>query len=167
MLWQLVTAGATSVTLADREEKHFALDPKCCTEKTHPNNCWSPLTDLSWVVHHVGPRAVRCMFRTDIQAGYYQLRQPTQRPDARRCLSAEALSALLPGDDIGNDADSVQNACAPVPTAEPAASSEAYEPRRDWPLPSLCGCVYTPPAHPGQPKPGSPMQEGADGPSLH
>lgn len=46
-LWQLVMIGATSVTLADRDEAHFSLDPKCCTEKSHPNNCWSPLGDTT------------------------------------------------------------------------------------------------------------------------
>lgn len=164
-LWQLVIMGLTSVTIADREESHFALDPKCCTEKTHPNNCWSPLTSSTWVVHHVGPRAVRCMFRTDIENGYYVQQRPRQL-DPRKCLSSEALSELTPGDDAGGGVDGVRQACAQTMEVEPLQDPEAYEPSSIISLPSLCGCVRTPPPHPDQPKPG-PLFEGKEGPRLH
>jgi hypothetical protein len=66
-VWQLVhERGLTSATFFDDDEKHFALDPKCCTEKSHPNNCWNPLKDNTFVVHHVNATAVRCMYERDI-----------------------------------------------------------------------------------------------------
>jgi len=166
-LWQLVVLGITSVTLADNEEARFALDPKCCTEKSHPNNCWSPLSDGTWIVHHVGPRAIRCMFRTDLEAGYY-LPRGAQAQSERQCFATAGLAHLLPSDDsIGGPDGAPPQPCAPWVAAAPVPEwAWAYDPKRSDALPSQCGCVYTAPPHPGQPVPG-PMYEGADGPRLH
>ena len=30
-------------TISDMLEERYAMDAKCCTEESHPNNCWSPL----------------------------------------------------------------------------------------------------------------------------
>ena len=35
-LFQLVTLKATTVTIVDKDQDHFAMDAKCCTEQTHP-----------------------------------------------------------------------------------------------------------------------------------
>lgn len=164
-LWQILMSGITSVTLADREEASFALDPKCCTEKTHPNNCWSPLGPLTWVVHHVGPKAVRCMWRTDLEAGYYRPVQPPP-PDGRQCLSAFALTMLAPGDDSTVGIDAAPHPCQLQVAAAPQPEPQVYEPKRSEALPSLCGCVHTPPPHPDRPIPG-PMREGPSGPTLY
>lgn len=46
-LWQLIfERELTSVTLLDNDEARYAMDGKCCTEASHPNNfgCRSPTT---------------------------------------------------------------------------------------------------------------------------
>lgn len=164
-LWQLVVMGVTSVTYADRYEAHFALDPKCCTEKTHPNNCWSPLGDATWIVHHVGPINVRCMFQTDMETGYYlpRLVQPTNE---RQCMATAAFSFL--DETVGIPGGASPDPCSQYVAASPHPDfAAAYDPGRHVPLPSLCNCVHTPPPHPGQPLPGGPLYEGANGPRLN
>jgi len=53
-LWQLTyDRKVTSVTIFDRDEDHFAMDAKCCTEATHPNNCWLPLNETPCDVNRV------------------------------------------------------------------------------------------------------------------
>ena len=64
-LFQLVILRATTVTIVDKDQDRFAMDAKCCTEQTHPNNCWAPLRADTWIVHHVDPETIRCMARVD------------------------------------------------------------------------------------------------------
>eukprot|EP00927_Polykrikos_kofoidii_P051699 TRINITY_DN45499_c0_g1_i1.p1 TRINITY_DN45499_c0_g1~~TRINITY_DN45499_c0_g1_i1.p1 ORF type:complete len:650 (-),score=66.32 TRINITY_DN45499_c0_g1_i1:38-1696(-) len=55
-----------SLTLDDFDNRVFAMEPSC-----HPN-LWSKMTNRTWVIHHVSPKQIRCMWDADIQAGYYQ-----------------------------------------------------------------------------------------------
>eukprot|EP00929_Paragymnodinium_shiwhaense_P081396 TRINITY_DN42570_c0_g2_i1.p1 TRINITY_DN42570_c0_g2~~TRINITY_DN42570_c0_g2_i1.p1 ORF type:complete len:595 (-),score=113.40 TRINITY_DN42570_c0_g2_i1:63-1847(-) len=54
-----------SITLDDFDNKVFAMEPSC-----HPN-LWSRITNRTWVIHHVGPEVIRCMWDIDWRAGYY------------------------------------------------------------------------------------------------
>lgn len=54
-----------SITLDDFDNKVFAMEPSC-----HPN-LWSKITKRTWVIHHVSPEQIRCMWSADVQAGYY------------------------------------------------------------------------------------------------
>lgn len=155
-LWQLVFDRLlTSVTLLDVDEPRFAMDAKCCTEQTHPNNCWLPLTDGTWIVHHASPKIIRCMFANDIAAGMYAVVQPAaDGAPERLALVAEMLA---------HDSN-VRSALAPNAAAVAVRKPDAW----DGPMPDLCDCVYTPPPHPGQPKPSKgPMTEFSNGPRLY
>mmetsp|Transcript_89162 Transcript_89162/g.277182 ORF Transcript_89162/g.277182 Transcript_89162/m.277182 type:complete len:615 (-) Transcript_89162:56-1900(-) len=149
-LWQLAfERDGTSVTLLDTDEPHFAMDAKCCTEATHPNNCWLPLTAETWIVHHVSPQTLRCMFAKDVAAGLYRPGPPAGRLGLEGLLRGMAAhdSAVPPAH---------EGARLGVPDAAP------------WrgPLPDLCGCVVTPPAHPGRPLQRGGLQELSTGPRL-
>ncbi|KAF4663075.1 hypothetical protein FOL47_005921 [Perkinsus chesapeaki] len=50
----------------------FAMEPVC--EKT-----WSSVKAGSWVVHHVGAEEIRCMWRRDVEGGYYTEDDTSQR----------------------------------------------------------------------------------------
>lgn len=156
-LWQLVFDRLlTSVTLLDVDEPRFAMDAKCCTEQTHPNNCWLPLTDGTWIVHHASPKIIRCMFATDLAAGMYVPVPPAEGLESSGRLAL--VSEMLPHD------SNVRSAATPGAAAAVAPRPGLWE----GPMPDLCGCVYTPPPHPGQPKQtGGPMTEFADGPRLY
>jgi len=54
-----------SLTLDDFDNRVFAMEPSC-----HPN-LWSKITNRTWAIHHVSPEQIFCMFRADVQAGYY------------------------------------------------------------------------------------------------
>jgi len=152
-LWQLVfMRNLTSVTLLDNDEQHFAMDPKCCTEQSHPNDCWLPLSGETWVVHHIKPQTVRCMFAADVAAGIYELAAPRPRSSDLDAL----LRRMLAHD------PHVEGALH----ADRRAASRGTAPRAGG-LPTLCGCVDTPPAHPGQPKPSEVLKEFSTGPRLH
>jgi len=158
-LWQLVVdRNLASVTILDSDEKRYAMDPKCCTEQSHPNNCWLPLTDLTWIVHHVSPKTVRCMFTADIRSGHYTLNAPHyERPQAAAALIQE----MLP---LDSTLRSSLGAGAIVETPSPQqvlSAGPGVGPPAD-----LCGCVVTPPPHPGQPLPGN-LKETPNGPRLY
>merc|ERR1719353_124053 len=132
----------TSVTLLDNDEEHFAMDAKCCTEKTHPNNCWMPLSTVTWIVHHVSPKTIRCMFAQDVAKGLFQL------ASGRYADITALLNRMLVHDGTVRSALEANRNFV--------AQSSTWE----GPLPDLCGCVVTPPAHPGMPLPtGSALTE--------
>ena len=146
-LWQLIYDRAvTSITLYDRDELHFAMDAKCCTEESHPNNCWLPLTDQTWIVHHVSPSVIRCMFAKDIASGLY--------------LPAEVETRYLQGLllEMAEYDHHVQSAVGKIQGGQSSQSEHAAD---------LCGCVVTPPAHPGQPLQRGRLNEYSTGPRLH
>lgn len=150
-LWQIVfERDLGSVTLLDNDEKHFAMDLKCCTEQSHPNNCWLPLSSSTWIVHHASPKIVRCMFEVDTRAGLYQLDRsaPLDGVD-------DLVSKMLPHDSTLH---------ASVGTSRQFVPSYVA---REGPFPELCSCVYTPPAHPGDPKQTGGLKELASGPRLN
>eukprot|EP00929_Paragymnodinium_shiwhaense_P040140 TRINITY_DN20982_c0_g1_i2.p1 TRINITY_DN20982_c0_g1~~TRINITY_DN20982_c0_g1_i2.p1 ORF type:complete len:620 (+),score=101.34 TRINITY_DN20982_c0_g1_i2:91-1950(+) len=149
-LWQLLfDRELTAVTLLDADESHFAMDAKCCTELTHPNNCWLPLTSETWLVHHASPKTVRCMFAADIEAGYHAAGSPQNRADGG------ILAEMAKHD------PNVKSAFGVLPTGQP--SSKAWS----GALPDLCSCVVTPPPHPGQPLQKGGLQEFSSGPRLY
>ena len=145
-LWQLVFDRAvTSLTLYDRDELKFAMDAKCCTEESHPNNCWLPLSSETWIVHHVSPSVIRCMFAKDMSSGLYL---PTgSEPRGVQGL----LSEMLLYD------SSVQSALGAIQAVQVGSGAPA----------DLCGCVVTPPAHPGMPLQRGRLTELSTGPRLH
>eukprot|EP00927_Polykrikos_kofoidii_P060414 TRINITY_DN55400_c0_g1_i1.p1 TRINITY_DN55400_c0_g1~~TRINITY_DN55400_c0_g1_i1.p1 ORF type:complete len:624 (-),score=107.89 TRINITY_DN55400_c0_g1_i1:54-1925(-) len=148
-LWQLVyDRELTAVTMLDRDEGRFAMDAKCCTEATHPNNCWLPLTLETWIAHHATPKIVRCMFAQDVRAGFYQ----------RGVEETRAAEGIL-REMLEHDA-TVETALGTVQAGVPGTASWMGE------LADLCGCVYTPPAHPGQPLQKGGLSELASGPRL-
>lgn len=55
-----------SLTLDDFDNKVFAMEPSC-----HPN-LWSRMNNRTWVVHHVTPTQIRCMWDVDVREGYYE-----------------------------------------------------------------------------------------------
>lgn len=148
-LWQLIYDRAvTSITLYDRDELHFAMDATCCTEESHPNNCWLPLTAQTWIVHHVSPSVIRCMFAKDIASGLY--------------LPAEVETRYLQGLllDMAEYDHHVQSAVGKIQGGQSSQSGHGM-------AADLCGCVVTPPAHPGKPLQGGRMNEYSTGPRLH
>merc|ERR1712008_213334 len=158
-IWQLVfERDVASVTLLDHDELHFAMDAKCCTEATHPNNCWLPLTSATWIVHHASPEILRCMHQADLAAGYYHIAGAPRTPSVGvddlvyQMLShdSSARGALNSSSYLGSGIDSIS-----------IASSW------DGALPDLCSCVITPPAHPGKPIQMGGLQELSTGPRLY
>lgn len=64
--------------------KVFAMNPECkLLNNTEPEidpenpastkkiKQWSPMTNRSWVFHHVNHKQIECMWRTDVEVGYY------------------------------------------------------------------------------------------------
>jgi len=133
-LWQLVfDRGLTSVTLLDNDEQRFAMDLKCCTEASHPNNCWLPLSSDTWIVHHASPKTVRCMFAADIRAGFY-FPGPSETRGATGILQEMLAYDTNTTTAIGVVQGGVHGSLS-----------------WDGPLAELCDCVVTPPPHPGRP----------------
>eukprot|EP00397_Hematodinium_sp_SG-2012_P017928 GEMP01018344.1.p1 GENE.GEMP01018344.1~~GEMP01018344.1.p1 ORF type:complete len:627 (+),score=136.52 GEMP01018344.1:68-1948(+) len=146
-LYQLVELEATGVSIVDRFEHHWAMDPKCCTEESHPNNCWSALRDDTWIVHHVEPERMGCMFAADLQTGYYKATPSSawaDHPSARTLAGAYEVT--------GQGGQRLQF---------PKDVSRGF-----GTMASLCDCVYTPPPHPKMPlpNPNSGLVETPDGP---
>eukprot|EP00434_Breviolum_minutum_P023297 symbB.v1.2.020551.t1/scaffold1731.1/size134469/8 len=55
------------ITLDDRDSyRVFAMEPSC-----NPS-LWSHVTHRSWVIHHVSPEQVQCMWDKDVAAGVYE-----------------------------------------------------------------------------------------------
>ena len=145
-LWQLIyDREVTSVTLYDRDEQHFAMDAKCCTEQSHPNNCWLPLTAETWIVHHVSPSIIRCMFAKDIASGLY----------VPGDVETRYLQGLLL--EMASYDRNVENAAGHIQGGQFGSGTPA----------DLCGCVVTPPAHPGKPLQSGRLTELSTGPKLH
>merc|ERR1712194_732489 len=51
-------------------------DPEATFDPNDPSTTkqikqWSPMTNRSWVFHHVGAEQIDCMWRTDLETGYY------------------------------------------------------------------------------------------------
>lgn len=145
-LYQLVEMGVTSVSIMDRFEHHWAMDPKCCTEESHPNNCWSALASDTWIVHHVEPQAMGCMFYADVRAGYYNIVNTNKQTSLTQNLAHAYESLGKKG------------------TILPAFPVTTVDEKK--PMAWLCECVYTPPPHPKQPRPNpnSGLIETANGP---
>merc|ERR1712151_1131866 len=69
-LRQLVMQDGDFLQFDDRgASSRFAMEPTCHTE-----GVYQPLKQTTWVVHHVSAKTIRCMFRTDLRAGYYRWR---------------------------------------------------------------------------------------------
>lgn len=67
-LRQLVMEQGAFLQLDDRGAMtRFAMEPTC-----HAEGAYCPLKNTTWIVHHVSPRAIRCMFEEDVAAGHYQ-----------------------------------------------------------------------------------------------
>eukprot|EP00435_Cladocopium_sp_Y103_P049700 s640_g15.t1 len=76
------------MTLDDRDSyRVFAMEPSC-----NPG-LWSHVTHRSWVIHHVSPEQVQCMWDADVKAGLYQLTPSTvELPVAALWAAKEAAS---------------------------------------------------------------------------
>ncbi|KAF4656976.1 Galactosyltransferase [Perkinsus olseni] len=61
-----------SYTIGDVDEDLFSMVPKCCTELTHPGDCWSPLTPQVAIVHHLNDPQIACMWEADVLGGLYE-----------------------------------------------------------------------------------------------
>ena len=60
--------GLPMLTLDDRDSyRIFAMEPSC-----NPA-LWSHASQRSWIIHHVSPEQVECMWAADLDAGMYQL----------------------------------------------------------------------------------------------
>ncbi|CAL1141175.1 unnamed protein product [Cladocopium goreaui] len=107
------------MTLDDRDSyRVFAMEPSC-----NPG-LWSHVTPRSWVIHHVSPEQVQCMWDADVEAGLYQvsgstvelpmvaqraaqqaasfatvaeMQEPPAFPDLCQCLQSGPLAAELAG----------------------------------------------------------------------
>eukprot|EP00928_Gymnodinium_smaydae_P036701 TRINITY_DN25613_c0_g2_i2.p1 TRINITY_DN25613_c0_g2~~TRINITY_DN25613_c0_g2_i2.p1 ORF type:complete len:389 (+),score=81.28 TRINITY_DN25613_c0_g2_i2:129-1295(+) len=164
-VWQLVIdRDLASVSLIDGDEKRFAMDPKCCTEESHPNNCWLPLSLGTWLAHHVTPETVRCMFAKDGAAGFYaasELRlDPSMAPGGDGAERWQAQELLV---------QEMSKLDATLAGRSPRSLHWTHAPTADWAgnLADLCGCVYTPPPHPGRPLQKGGLTETAAGPKLY
>jgi len=143
-LHQLATLNLTGVTLQDLMEENFAMDAKCCTEQSHPNNCWSPLKPTSWLVHHMQPQQMVCMFRKDVDFGLYV-------PLASNVYNGPLGSR---GAASGSMLRTWRTSFGGEQKSADAVDYDFYLgdiARED--LADLCGCVYTPPPHPDAPTP--------------
>lgn len=105
------------IALDDRDSyRSFAMEPSCSLR------LWSHMTPRTWVVHHVTAEQTRCMWTTDVAAGYYLL----QTEDADRvALSIDAIAAA--------------DAAAELATAPVGFLPEVP------PLPDVCTCLLTGP----------------------
>lgn len=84
-LRQVVLESGDFLQMDDRGGySRFAMDPTC-----YPEGAFNPLKDTTWVVHHVGARAIRCMFEADARAGYY-----AQAGGQLRAVAAETYPSL-------------------------------------------------------------------------
>lgn len=189
---QLIEKKRTSVNIADMIDEHFAMDPKCCTELTHPNNCWSPLTIKAWVIHHVQPERMVCMFKADVQGGLYKLVPKGTGGSLGLGANAEAdthekrtmrhwvenfggeMKYDTPEKKAFWEQDlSVNTALNMIDVlsyedAPASGAADSRDPMRKQDLPDLCHCVDTEPPHPGQPKQSATttMEETEAGPRL-
>ncbi len=179
-LHQVVRRKMASVTIQDLLEENFAMDPKCCSEITHPNNCWSPLKATSILVHHMSPQQLVCMFRTDVENGLYE--KVRKSPESQSSLLHEVVSGPRKGRKVG---EALQQG---LPTKGAFEHRDLREHGRttrdaqmdlwlqnfggetdsdsynhiyylghkfdDYMSSDLCGCVHTPAAHPDQPHEG-------------
>jgi len=158
-IWQLVfEREVSSVTLLDHDEVHFAMDAKCCTETTHPNNCWLPLDKVTWIVHHASPEILRCMHQADVDAGYYRMTGAKNTPSVG---VDDLIRQMLPYDSSVRSA--LNSSSCPRSGVDGISIASSWE----GALPDLCGCVVTPPAHPGKPLQKGGLQELSMGPRLH
>ncbi|CAK9015685.1 3-galactosyltransferase 16) [Durusdinium trenchii] len=58
------------LTLDDRDSyRVFAMEPSC-----NPS-LWSHVTHRSWVIHHVTPQQIQCIWDVDVEAGIYEDRE--------------------------------------------------------------------------------------------
>eukprot|EP00933_Yihiella_yeosuensis_P014617 TRINITY_DN13031_c2_g1_i1.p1 TRINITY_DN13031_c2_g1~~TRINITY_DN13031_c2_g1_i1.p1 ORF type:complete len:388 (-),score=57.02 TRINITY_DN13031_c2_g1_i1:127-1176(-) len=70
-LRKVVLEGSTFMQIDDRGAMtRFAMEPTC-----NKDGMYCPMKDTTWAVHHVSPATIRCMFRADVQAGYYKREQ--------------------------------------------------------------------------------------------
>lgn len=100
-----------SLTLDDFDNKVFAMEPSC-----HPN-LWSRMTNRTWVVHHVSPEQIHCMWETDLRAGYYTIAADgvwhddstplTALPDLCSCAPDVAFEERTDLDDIRRQTDRI------------------------------------------------------------
>ncbi|KAF4689492.1 hypothetical protein FOZ60_001616 [Perkinsus olseni] len=87
-----------SYTIGDVDEDLFSMVPKCCTELTHPGECWSPLTPQVAVVHHLNDSQMACMWEADVLGGLYEGPPPPNLLTPRRAsMSAHGKMPSLCG----------------------------------------------------------------------
>jgi hypothetical protein len=98
----------------------FAMDPVCF--KT-----WGQILPQSWVVHHVTGDQIRCMWRADIDGGYYAL------ADVANSTYAKVVSSRLWG-----TAETVLNSRISVNTS---MDGEDVEDPDQSNYPDLCQCA--------------------------
>ena len=61
------SARVPRLTLDDRDSyRVFAMEPSC------NEALWSHVTQRSWVIHHVSPEQIQCMWKVDLEAGIYE-----------------------------------------------------------------------------------------------
>ena len=63
-MFQLITRRQTFINTDDRDENRVALNPFC-------KHIFSQMQNTTWAVHHVTPSQIRCMWKVDVDSGYY------------------------------------------------------------------------------------------------
>ncbi|CAD7935926.1 unnamed protein product [Amoebophrya sp. A25] len=189
-LHQLVTRGLSSVSLYDMMEEHFAMDAKCCTEISHPNNCWAPLNNRSYVIHHMKPEQLVCMFKKDVAQGLYvqvprsgpggsmpslgglpqmnslglvQEQAPTtiqQKHSSRKTIREQQLEMWLTN--FGGERKKQGIDFDYYLQSDPKIMDLERTKIQDMQLADLCECVHTPPPHPDKPLDGNHVLRDAD-----
>lgn len=56
-----ISEGEVFINLDDRDINRFSLNPSC-------NASFYPMHDRSWVVHHIRPEVMECMWAVDVEA---------------------------------------------------------------------------------------------------
>lgn len=100
-----------SLTLDDFDNRVFAMEPSC-----HPN-LWSRITRRTWAIHHVSPEQILCMWRVDLEAGYYREAEHgiehddsmplDSLPDVCSCAAEPSFEARTDLDDIRQETDRI------------------------------------------------------------
>ena len=116
-LWQLVTQPPkTFLHVDDRDENRFSLNPGCVST-------FSRMHNSTWVVHHVTPQQLRCMWASDTQGGYVQY---VSNQPAWTALSPEQLLS-------GSTSEATQ--------AHLGKWARMHVDDRRAPFPDLCPCA--------------------------
>merc|ERR1712166_1159993 len=73
------------------------MTPTCRTSSGEDGGMvYCPLKETTWLVHHVSAETIRCMFKTDLRAGYYRRMQGGKMRLGRALLVDNASDSEKP-----------------------------------------------------------------------